>query len=423
MLIEFSLGNIFSFKNEFNFNMIKSSARERNGRLNDNFFNITKKVSLLKTAAVYGANSSGKTNLLKALQYFTILLTTNNLNIETTLFKVVPFNFNSKDPMSFKITTFENDIFYNYSLEIMDGRVISEIFSYIKKSEVIIFKRELNEVVINNSFNKIKQLQKKDMIAEKSLLILLASSHNEQFSIDFIASVNKIKVISGNSDISYKDYTVHCIDQNINKNLISKLLKLADPTIQEVQPNITQENYPLQNKLQENNSVKKYDYFFSRNIFIMDTKSELKVLFPNWLESSGTIKFFHILGPILNTLDLGLTLLIDELDSKLHPNLVTLIIQLFHNPITNPKNAQLIFNTHNAIILSKNIFRRDQIWITEKLSDGSSEIFSLVDFVDTNNRKIRNDESIVRNYLSGKYGGIPNLDIIDIEEVFNEKNN
>lgn len=118
-------------------------------------------------------------------------------------------------------------------------------------------------------------------------------------------------------------------------------------------------------------------------------------------ESSGTNQFFALSGPIIDVLEKGWVLAVDELDSKLHPNLVTRIVELFNDQNVNNNNAQLIFNTHDTNLLSTDLFRRDQIWFTEKDRYGAAKLYSLSDF------KARNDEQFERNYLKGRYGAVP----------------
>ncbi|MEP6929332.1 MAG: AAA family ATPase, partial [Flavobacterium sp.] len=124
-------------------------------------------------------------------------------------------------------------------------------------------------------------------------------------------------------------------------------------------------------------------------------------------ESSGTNKIFDLSGFVLLTLQLGLVLIIDELDSKLHPILTQEIIKLFNNPETNPKNAQLIFTTHDTNLLGANLFRRDQIWFTEKDDFEATDMYSLLEFKDEDGKTIRKDRSFEADYIRGRYGAIP----------------
>lgn len=124
-------------------------------------------------------------------------------------------------------------------------------------------------------------------------------------------------------------------------------------------------------------------------------------------ESSGTNKLFDLSGPIFETLYSGAVLVVDELDAKMHPLISQYIIELFNNPETNPKNAQLIFTTHDTHLLSQKILRRDQIWFTEKDAKEQTDLYSLMDIVLPDGTKPRNDANYERNYIAGRYGAIP----------------
>jgi uncharacterized protein len=133
-------------------------------------------------------------------------------------------------------------------------------------------------------------------------------------------------------------------------------------------------------------------------------------------ESAGTRKYFSFAGRLIKAIEEGNTLMIDELDAKLHPNLVLKIAETFNSIETNPNNAQLIFNTHDDNLLSSGIFRRDQIWFTEKDRYGVSTLFSLDSFRNENGEKPRKEEDYARNYIRGKYGAIPYLS--DFNKLF-----
>ena len=124
-------------------------------------------------------------------------------------------------------------------------------------------------------------------------------------------------------------------------------------------------------------------------------------------ESSGTAKFFALTGPIIKALEYGDVLVVDELDSKIHPNLVSKLVELFNSAKTNPNNAQLIFNSHDTNLLGSGLFRRDQIWFVEKDRYGAAVLYSLASFkTDEGGRKSDNFEE---KYISGRYGAIPVL--------------
>ena len=128
------------------------------------------------------------------------------------------------------------------------------------------------------------------------------------------------------------------------------------------------------------------------------------------MESEGTKKIIEMSGPIFDTLRQGKLLIVDELEAKLHPFLTRSILRLFMSPETNPHGAQLIFATHDTNLLDVRLLRRDQIWFTEKDGTEVSDLYSLVEFRNGNGTKVRNDSSIRKDYMNGRYGAIPFLE-------------
>lgn len=131
------------------------------------------------------------------------------------------------------------------------------------------------------------------------------------------------------------------------------------------------------------------------------------------VESDGTVKFFQLAAPAINALDNGTTLVVDELDSRMHPNLTQKIISFFNSPTTNPRNAQLIFTLHDVGVMSARTLRRDQVWFAEKNSRGESRLFSLSDF------NVRANSAFGKDYLQGLYGAIPVFG--NFEEMFDSE--
>ena len=144
-----------------------------------------------------------------------------------------------------------------------------------------------------------------------------------------------------------------------------------------------------------------------------------KKALPLVLESNGPMKMFHLFDFLMDTLRNGMVLFVDELDAKLHPLLTRYIINLFHNSETNVGNGQLIYSTHDTVNLNKETFRRDEIWFVEKDKNGVSELYSLSDYIiedeNGNAKKVRNDATYNKDYLTGRYGAIPVLEEFNID--------
>jgi AAA15 family ATPase/GTPase len=204
------------------------------------------------------------------------------------------------------------------------------------------------------------------------------------------------------------------------KNVVLKMLREADPGIEDIQasssllPNRdlfsneprTDISLPLSPSDEPNDEIE------IRTTHLITTKDGKKraVKFTFEVESRGTRRLFSLIGPWLHALSNGKTLIVDELDVKLHHLLSVFLIKLFHDPTQNRKNAQLIFATHNVNLLDQKLFRRDQIWFTEKNPEtNATDLYSLAEF------SPRKDTKIQKGYLTGRYGAIP---VIKTERIF-----
>ena len=249
-----------------------------------------------------------------------------------------------------------------------------------------------------------------------------------------------LSIISGLND-STLGYTISKFqkDNNFKKKLVD-FLKLINLGIEKIE--ISEINKPRLKPLKEDAPKEIKDVYvilqdleekFERIKNTKDIVVDISVIHKkfdklnNWtsdigldfnLESEGTRKLIGLLGPIFDTLVNGRILIVDELDSRLHTLLTIEIIKLFNSKRSNNKNAQLIFASHDTNLLRKELFRRDQIWFTEKNNFGSTDLYSLVDYKESQGNKVRNDASFEKNYLMGKYGAIPYFG--DINKFFKD---
>lgn len=406
MLIRFSFKNFKSFKNENCLDMEATSLKEHE-------YNVAKTENgeYLKVSAIYGANASGKTNVLQAFDYMKkrILVSDDSKkNSPIGEENIYSFMINN-DPIALEVEILaKNNKIYKYGFEVLKDTIISEwLFEKRVNKFYAIFERENNNVSMKP--NKISGLVNID---ERTLFLNIYSKidrNNEDFSNVYDWFVNSMYLDLGNPNferfINNRVSLKILSDENYKKELL-KFIKTFDSGIEGIRT--TPDSIE---------AVKNNNGIIDIEVLHRGENGELKAL-PFYLESNGTRKMFHLFDFFMDALKNGMVLFVDELDAKLHPLLTRYIINLFHNSQTNIGNGQLIYSTHDTVNLNKETFRRDEIWFAEKDKDGISEIYALSDYIleDDKNagKKVRNDATYNKDYLTGRYGAIPVLEEFDI---------
>ena len=407
MLIRFSFKNFKSFKNENCLDMEATSLKEHE-------YNVAKLDSgeYLKVSAIYGANASGKTNVLQAFDYMKkrILVSDDSKkNSPIDEENIYSFMINN-DPIALEVEILaKNNKIYKYGFELVKDNIISE-WLYEKRVNKFysIFERENNNIKMMKD-NKLSKLANID---ERTLFLNIYSKidkDNEDFNNVYDWFVNSTYLDLGNPNferfINNRVSLKILSDENYKKELL-KFIKTFDSGIEGIKT--TPDSIE---------AVKSNNGIIDIEVIHKGENGELKAL-PFYLESNGTRKMFHLFDFFMDALKNEMVLFVDELDAKLHPLLTRYIINLFHNSDTNKGNGQLIYSTHDTVNLNKETFRRDEIWFAEKDKDGISEIYALSDYIleDDKNagKKVRNDATYNKDYLTGRYGAIPVLEEFEI---------
>lgn len=391
-LIEFTVGNFLSFKDKKTFSMEASNIRELPGNILT-----TGNYKLLKSAAIYGANSSGKSNLIKALQFMQrTILSSSKLN-STDKLNVSPFMLAKETPTLpsyFEILFLSEGDYYRYGFE-LDNETIHTEWLYTvprgSKKEQPLFLREGENIGVSEIFTEAKGLEERTR--NNGLFLSVCDQFNVKQAHDIIYSINHINILSGVDHASLKGLTEAFMDFEtiLTKNFFQNL-QLGFTDI-----NLVPDEESRKDKAKTTHNI--YDSsgrIAGEHSFILTRN-----------ESAGTNKIFDMAGYILSTLLNGHPLIVDELDAKLHPLLTKKIIEMFHSPEINKGGAQLIFATHDTNLLGCDCFRRDQIWFTEKDEKEQTDLYSLVEFRDPDGSKVRNDRNYEKDYIQGRYGAIP----------------
>jgi AAA15 family ATPase/GTPase len=417
MLIEFSVANFLSFKEPVTFSMVSSKTREfidtnviQNGDL-----------KILKSAMIYGANGSGKSNLFQAMKFMDRLVINSSKETQAEeSIAVRPFRLSTEtenEPSSFEIVFVYEDTRYRYGFQVNKTSVVNEWLFYMKhKSEIKLFNRSYDNFEVCKEFIEGKGLEEKTR--KNALFLSVVAQFNGEISTKILKWFSKqFNIISGLNN-RYEGISTKLIKDKEIKDLFDRFLNFADLGIYGLE--VEEEEVALKDlpkRIQEILRGKIDDESLVSSIEIKTLhrkydKNKNVVSFERFdldkQESEGTRKLYSILGPILDSLKNGKVLVIDELDSSLHPILTKYLIELFNSKENNPFNAQLIFNTQDTNLLSNKLFRRDQIWFAEKDRYGETHLYSLVDY-SANKGIERKDATYGKNYLMGKYGAIPYL--------------
>ena len=407
MLVQFSAENYMSIKEKVIFSMLASSDKE----LSENLIN-GKNEKYLKSAVIYGANASGKTNLLKAINSIIFMMRNSNNMQPGMKLPIIPFKFDDEfvnKPSSFEFIMIINDIKYVYGFVADSSRIYEEyLYYYPNGKETEIFERtEVNKFHYTITERKLRDIENKNM--ENKFFLATATTWNYEKTkpvFDFITNgINVLFDYEPLRAISFEQYyndksgelrefSLHVLNEaemNINDYNVSNV-EISEEQLSAMPPEL-RAFFPK--------GAKGFNVTTSHNI--IDKLGKEKNMNLDFEEESLGTKNLFILNPILlHVLKEGKILIVDELDRSLHPFLVKYIVKLFNNADYNKKGAQLIFNTHDTNLLSLNLFRRDQIWFTEKdYKKGATDLYPLDDF------PVRKTENIQKGYLNGRYGAIP----------------
>jgi len=424
MLLQFSIKNFRTFKEKATLSLVASNydkdTREAENINQDANFNLR----ILKSAVVYGANASGKSKFFEAITFMKhFVINSSKDSQKGDEIEVEPFRLNSESeklPSEFEVVFTHKGILYRYGFEVDRSNVISEWLYYKPKTkEIELFYRDGDKFETHErNFQKGKTVIKEGLVRDNALLVSVSAQFNDSTSISVIDWFKKLKTISGLNESGYKGFTMGRTEDPIHKERILALLKAADLGIQDINlQKLEMDKLPKEmpkdlrdkiiNEVNDEKVAFISDVLTTHKKYDTNQKPIENVTFSlDDDESSGTRKFFALTGPILDVIENGYTLVVDELDSKLHPNLVCKIVSLFNSKELNTKNAQLIFNTHDTNLLSSGLFRRDQIWFTDKNKFGEAKLYSLADF---KSDEVRKTESFEENYIRGKYGAVPFL--------------
>jgi AAA15 family ATPase/GTPase len=417
MLIEFRIKNFKSYKEEQTLSMIASSDKS----LSQNTIatEALRGHRLLRSVVIYGANASGKSNLIDAFEFVRRFVRTSVERKPETDIPVQPFRLDKqsiKSPSIFELSFIQGGVRYQYGFSVDRRRVYDEwLIAYPMGRAQTWFERPDDAVGDPDKWYfgpNLKGEKKRlvGLIRPDALFLSVAAKFAQDQLTPIYEWFSECLRTANLSEVpereAMKDFTATgIVEDGRFRGGMTKLLQWADFGISGVdvkKRSLKEVDLPLEIFSDEGRSLLAESEFFDIKMLHQVSDSDNGgIFFSLDDESCGTQRFFELAGPWLYSIGMGCTLVVDEIDTSLHPFLVRSLVELFHNPDLGKSNAQLVFNTHDTTQLDSSLFRRDQIWFVEKDDTGGSQLYPLIDF------RPRRDEALERGYLQGRYGAIP----------------
>ena len=418
MFIEFTIKNFGPFKNKTTFSMESTPLDGNEGNLLDSPL----KEPLLGAAVIFGANASGKSYILKAMEVLQLMVRAPmNPNITYPWYQ--PFRA-SKDtlaaPTELSIAFTVGDIRYDYSISFDRNHVVSEsLYRFPNGRKALVFLRNGQNFQFGRT--TMRGLKSSSLLTSpsSSFLSVAAQYNNEACMAAHMGIVNDIIILGGNLSSMLNKVIEHINTNPESKKHMMKAMRIADMGICDISGTVkTRKAEELINQIPQqviglmmatgNTEVAETSLYLEHDFKDSDVDRGM-LRFPFEIESNGTMQLFCLMGPVIDALEQGYAVMIDEFGTFLHSDIAKWLIRQFRRA-SNPNRAQLIVNTQDQSLLSLELLRRDQVWFTQKDMDtGSSELYSLSDF-----NGVRADIDLQKSYSIDKFGAKPFISNEDV---------
>jgi len=421
MLIDFTVENYRSIKEPVTLTTVAQSRKstatskesKRRNIIPDNQIAPTftvegRNIELLPVIGIFGANASGKSNVINALNYFLFFIWRGSQHENNSFYSrwFVPFSLTDmtkEAPTRFELRVVREGIIFTYTLVFNRARILQEKLEHIlpsprKMQNRLLFNRVWYEdkaaYMITNGKdfgNAYKEIQE-SLREHEPFMSLLAIRLKVGVVKPFVSWLKDrlIGVGLGEEQIEY-DLTASILQEDTPEMLepVTQMIRRFDTGIAGIEIEASETENDRDGK--------------QFKVWVWHEANGKQFRWRMEEESTGTQRLFSLAFKILSSFEIGGLLLIDELGSNIHPNITRAIVRMFQSEKTNPNRAQLIFTSHDNTLQRGNLLRRDQIWFTQKREDGSTELYSLSDF------RPRNDLAIDKAYLDGRFGAVPVL--------------
>ncbi len=406
MILEIRLSNFFSVYDEVVLDMQAANMQTKKAKcLEDNTF-VCGNERLLKTVAIYGANASGKSSIIKAIRACAEMIFTSHNNNENTIFAFTPFKFGgSGKPSKFFIRFILDGVEYEYSFELTKTEILKEqLYYYPKGRRALVFSRDETKGPDKKDIYEFQSVIRRPMdvaanTSKKTLFVSRASQMDRDVAKEVFRYFNERFILN------FFDYNSFSVEQLLkeNKERFLNVLRIADSDIVSIDSHHENKRLstavydPMDNQLLSVEDIQK-----PQLVITTYHRNNPEIPFNFFTEESeGTKRLFRMMLTILDIVTNNKILLIDEIETQLHIKLVEYIISLFNKS----ESAQLIYTTHNTHLLKNKTLRKDQIYFVNKRENGSSDLYSLFDYKD-----FRDGMDIEKAYLQGRFDAIPYID-------------
>jgi hypothetical protein len=417
VLLAFKARNVRSFRDPFEFSMLATTMAEKDVRRPVPWREGGQPIDVLPVAAVFGANASGKTNLLLAMQDMRMLVLQSFRQEPSGGLPHKPFRLDpafAKAPTKFEVDIVLEGVRHEYGFEFDRARVIEEwAIRYPHGRSALLFHRRGDDVEFG-SVERGKSRAVAELLRPNALFLSTAAQANHPVLLPLYEWFSRnLLLAEADSRHARQAFTLQLLESDQSRERVLELLQAADLGItgamkRELDPETRDRLRKVVRILvgeEADAETQTFEASLEDLMMLKHRGAAGEIEFGPHEESLGTLVWFGLVGPVIDALANGAVFLADELDASLHPTLVAQLVRLFQDTETNPKRAQLIFNSHDIAILgeatSDRLVGRDQIWFTEKDNGGATRLFPLTDL------DPRKDEAIAKRYLAGRYGATP----------------
>jgi uncharacterized protein len=438
MFIEFQVENFRSFRDLTTLTMRAFPKRTNDKGADEGNVYESMGQRMLKSKAIFGANASGKSNLVKALRAF-VTMVARSVERENLPKEIWEDRFGLATEWDSQAVFFQGlfmigDSFYRYGFQILKGVVSHEWMFVRKESEdeetELLMRSPERRIKVDSSFKGARAFAKQaengghELFRADSLFLTGAALNGIKLATALRAEIRKIIIIDGINDAGSVQVSMEALETDAAlKTFIKNFIAAADTGINDIRIVDLPESAldgRIPKEIQAQLGMKSGQ---ARSLHSVHTQyddngkpsEKITVPFEDW-ESEGTGKLFGFSAPLMISLVTGRAIVIDEFDARLHPNITLKIVELFHSERTNPNHAQLIFVTHDASLLQRAELRRDQVAIADKDKYGVTRLTTLAQY-----KGIRKDASYEKEYLRGAYRGVGKLGLLEsvVEDFLN----